>query len=253
MRAQSNSCRRGGGPACIITDNFISQPGLSVWVPAVQRTGDGADHLFRKARAPSLHRDRKLGSAGRRRWLGTPKLVRETSRRHWWQRGGPEKSVEDVKRDFSDIVLPPSLQARRPPAACIRPAAVQLTRAVHAPHTPGGVAQARRAYIDKYLARLNGWTLTLTEGVEACALRLCNVRGGRRPWRRRRAPAPRAQTHIRGLAAVTANTRAHGAPFRHMLFYGPPGAPPAPACGPPRAGSALCAYRASALCTQVSA
>lgn len=89
-----------------------------------------------KARAPSLHRDRKLGSAGRRRWLGTPKLVRETSRRHWWQRGGPEKSVEDVKRDFSDIVLPPSLQARRPPAACIRPAAVQLTRAVHAPLTP---------------------------------------------------------------------------------------------------------------------
>ena len=33
-----------------------------------------------------------------------------------------------------------------------------------------------------------------------------------------------AQGHIRGLAAVTANTRAHGAPFRHMLFYGPPGA-----------------------------
>ena len=29
--------------------------------------------------------------------------------------------------------------------------------------------------------------------------------------------------HVRALAAVTANTRAHGAPFRHMLFYGPPG------------------------------
>ncbi len=32
------------------------------------------------------------------------------------------------------------------------------------------------------------------------------------------------QDHVRALAAVTANTRAHGAPFRHMLFYGPPGA-----------------------------
>ena len=52
---------------------------------------------------------------GAARWLGTPKLVRETSRRRWWQRGGPEKSVEDVKRDFSDIVLPPALQARRAP------------------------------------------------------------------------------------------------------------------------------------------
>ncbi len=31
------------------------------------------------------------------------------------------------------------------------------------------------------------------------------------------------QDHVRALAAVTANTRAHGAPFRHMLFYGPPG------------------------------
>ena len=29
--------------------------------------------------------------------------------------------------------------------------------------------------------------------------------------------------HVRALAAVTANTKAHGAPFRHMLFYGPPG------------------------------
>ena len=85
------------------------------------------------------------------RWLGTPKLVRETSRRHWWQpsaltarlggMGGGEKSAEAVKRDFSDIVL------------------------------PGGL-----------------------------------------------------QDHVRALAAVTANTRAHGAPFRHMLFYGPPGA-----------------------------
>lgn len=54
-------------------------------------------------------------ACGGGRWLGTPKLVRETSRRHWWQRGGPEKSVEDVKRDFSDIVLPPALQARCAP------------------------------------------------------------------------------------------------------------------------------------------
>ena len=77
-----------------------------------------------------------------RRWLGTPKLVRETSRRHWWQRSkAGEKTSEEVRRDFSDIVL------------------------------PGGL-----------------------------------------------------QNHVRALAAVTANTRLHGAPFRHMLFYGPPGA-----------------------------
>jgi hypothetical protein len=31
------------------------------------------------------------------------------------------------------------------------------------------------------------------------------------------------QDHVRALAAVTANTRLHGAPFRHLLFYGPPG------------------------------
>ena len=75
------------------------------------------------------------------RWLGTPKLVRETSRRHWWQRGkSGEKTSEEVKRDFSDIVLPGALQ-----------------------------------------------------------------------------------DHVRALAAVTANTRLHGAPFRHLLFYGPPG------------------------------
>lgn len=75
------------------------------------------------------------------RWLGTPKLVRETSRRHWWQRSkAGEKTSEEVKRDFSDIVL------------------------------PGGL-----------------------------------------------------QDHVRALAAVTANTRLHGAPFRHLLFYGPPG------------------------------
>ena len=37
------------------------------------------------------------------------------------------------------------------------------------------------------------------------------------------------QDHVRALAAVTANTRSHGAPFRHMLFYGPPGdSPPTP-------------------------
>ena len=77
-----------------------------------------------------------------RTWLGTPKLGRETSRRHWWQRSkAGEKTSEEVRRDFSDIVL------------------------------PGGL-----------------------------------------------------QNHVRALAAVTANTRLHGAPFRHMLFYGPPGA-----------------------------
>ena len=28
------------------------------------------------------------------------------------------------------------------------------------------------------------------------------------------------QEHVRALAAVTGNTKRHGAPFRHMLFYG---------------------------------
>ncbi|KAL4854855.1 ATPase family AAA domain-containing protein 3 [Chlorella vulgaris] len=46
------------------------------------------------------------------RWFGTPKLVRETSRRPLAGRGSApvEKSVEEVKRDFSDIVLEPTLQ-----------------------------------------------------------------------------------------------------------------------------------------------
>jgi hypothetical protein len=46
------------------------------------------------------------------RWFGTPRLVRETSRRPLLGRGAApvEKSVEEVKRDFSDIVLEPRLQ-----------------------------------------------------------------------------------------------------------------------------------------------
>ncbi|KAA6424075.1 MAG: ATPase family AAA domain-containing 3-B-like [Trebouxia sp. A1-2] len=41
------------------------------------------------------------------RWLGTPKLVRDTSRRWFWQRGASAtKSSQQVKKDFSDIVLP---------------------------------------------------------------------------------------------------------------------------------------------------
>ena len=30
------------------------------------------------------------------------------------------------------------------------------------------------------------------------------------------------QENVRSLAAITANTKAHGAPFRHMMFYGKP-------------------------------
>ncbi|KAL4450227.1 hypothetical protein ABPG77_010896 [Micractinium sp. CCAP 211/92] len=46
------------------------------------------------------------------RWFGTPKLVRETSRKPLLGRGAApvEKSVDQVKRDFSDIVLEPGLQ-----------------------------------------------------------------------------------------------------------------------------------------------
>ena len=46
------------------------------------------------------------------RWFGTPKLVRETSRKPLIGRGSASdgKSLADVKRDFSDIVLQPTLQ-----------------------------------------------------------------------------------------------------------------------------------------------
>ncbi|KAI7840123.1 hypothetical protein COHA_006164 [Chlorella ohadii] len=46
------------------------------------------------------------------RWFGTPKLVRETSRKPLIGRGAApvEKTTEQVKRDFSDIVLQPGLQ-----------------------------------------------------------------------------------------------------------------------------------------------
>ena len=35
---------------------------------------------------------------------------------------------------------------------------------------------------------------------------------------------------VRQVAASAANTKAHGAPFRHMLFYGPPGTGGAAGC-----------------------
>ncbi|KAG2495260.1 hypothetical protein HYH03_006533 [Edaphochlamys debaryana] len=77
-------------------------------------------------------------------WLGTPKLIRETSRFNVWNPKswslGPVKTKEDIKKDFSDIIL---------------------HRELH--------------------------------------------------------------DTVRQVAAAAANTKAHGAPFRHMLFYGPPG------------------------------
>ncbi|PNW84441.1 hypothetical protein CHLRE_03g144967v5 [Chlamydomonas reinhardtii] len=77
-------------------------------------------------------------------WLGTPKLIRETSRFNVWNPStwslGPAKTKEDIKKDFSDIVLHRDLHDM-----------------------------------------------------------------------------------VRQVAASAANTKAHGAPFRHMLFYGPPG------------------------------
>jgi hypothetical protein len=40
-------------------------------------------------------------------------------------------------------------------------------------------------------------------------------------WPRLTASAPSPpQDHVRSLAALTANVKRHGAPFRHMLFYG---------------------------------
>ncbi|KAG1677962.1 hypothetical protein FOA52_001380 [Chlamydomonas sp. UWO 241] len=51
------------------------------------------------------------------RWLGTPKLVRETSRfnvwdpRTWGRASARAKSFDEVKRDFSDVVLPDSLHS----------------------------------------------------------------------------------------------------------------------------------------------
>ncbi|GIL58833.1 hypothetical protein Vafri_13806 [Volvox africanus] len=77
-------------------------------------------------------------------WLGTPRLIRETSRFSLWNPKswslGPTKTKEDIKRDFSDIILHHELHDT-----------------------------------------------------------------------------------VRQVAAASANTKAHGAPFRHMLFYGPPG------------------------------
>lgn len=46
------------------------------------------------------------------RWFGTPRLVRETSRRGWGRgrsTAAGSKTLEAVKRDFSDVVLPRSL------------------------------------------------------------------------------------------------------------------------------------------------
>ena len=49
------------------------------------------------------------------RWLGTPRLVRETSRfniwdfKTWGQSSLRSKSFDEVKRDFSDIILPTQL------------------------------------------------------------------------------------------------------------------------------------------------
>lgn len=74
------------------------------------------------------------------RWMVTPKLIRETSRvRPWqiWRWRTGIKSVEELRRNFRDIILPGMLH-----------------------------------------------------------------------------------DHVRALAAVTANTKRHGAPYRHMLFYG---------------------------------
>lgn len=77
------------------------------------------------------------------RWLGTPSLVRETSRSGLWKKGSSSTTTttavaaSNAKRDFSDIVLPGVLSDR-----------------------------------------------------------------------------------VRGLAAATASTKRHNAPFRHMLFYG---------------------------------
>ncbi|EFJ44341.1 hypothetical protein VOLCADRAFT_64976 [Volvox carteri f. nagariensis] len=77
-------------------------------------------------------------------WLGTPRLVRETSRFSLWSPKswslGPSRTKEDIKKDFSDIILHQELHDT-----------------------------------------------------------------------------------VRQVAAAAANTKAHGAPFRHMLFYGPPG------------------------------
>ena len=70
-------------------------------------------------------------------YLGTPNLVRETSRRWFWQR---QNKGRGQRRDFGDIILQPALHDQ-----------------------------------------------------------------------------------VRTLTASSANTRLHQAPFRHMLFYGPPG------------------------------
>ena len=115
--------------------------------PAVSLTASFENNILHQPSfpLPSQHTQLQRGTCLRgtclfvcNRWLGTPKLVRDTSRRWFWQRGASAgKSSEEVKKDFSDIVLPGQMH-----------------------------------------------------------------------------------DHVRALAAVTSNTKRHGAPFRHMLFYG---------------------------------
>ena len=45
---------------------------------------------------------------------------------------------------------------------------------------------------------------------------------------------PTLREQMREIAASTANTKLHGAAYRHMLFYGPPGA-----CLPSRYGQVV--------------
>lgn len=54
----------------------------------------------------------RVGGKAFEKWFGTPKLVRETSRKPLVGKGKASvgKSLEDVKRDFGDIVLQPALQ-----------------------------------------------------------------------------------------------------------------------------------------------
>ena len=54
----------------------------------------------------------RVGGKAFERWFGTPRLVRETSRKPLVGRGATpkEKSAAQVQRDFSDVVLQPELQ-----------------------------------------------------------------------------------------------------------------------------------------------
>lgn len=96
-----------------------------------------------------------------------------------------------VKRDFSDIVLQPQLQVGRQRRGVVICTAAQAAGRARSEVAPTAICLS-----------VPGHYSALTSSVP-------------------NSPPPHcSQDHVRSLAALTANVKRHGAPFRHMLFYG---------------------------------